>query len=108
MSGGRFNYLDSQLKSEIFGWADKPRNVFEDKEISQLIWDVFELIHAYDWYDSGDTSEKNYLEEKKKFKGKWLREDCDRCKLIVDEALSEVKAELYKTFGLYDVEEAQK
>ena len=107
MSGGRFNYIDSQLKSEIFGWADKPRNVFEDKEISQLIWDVFELIHAYDWYDSGDTSEKNYLEEKKKFKDKWLREDSDRCKTIVDEALAEVKAELYKTFGLYDVEEAQ-
>ena len=107
MSGGRFNYLDSQLKSEIFGWADKPRNVFEDKEISQLIWDVFELIHAYDWYDSGDTSEQGYLEEKKKFKDKWLREDSDRCKTIVDEALAEVKAELYKTFGLYDVEEAQ-
>lgn len=108
MSGGRFNYIDSQLKSEIYGWTDKPRNVFEDKEISQLIWDVFELIHAYDWYDSGDTSEKNYLEEKKKFKDKWLREDSDRCKTIVDEALAEVKAELYKTFGLYDVEEAQK
>ena len=107
MSGGRFNYLDSQLKSEIYGWTDKPINVFEDKEISQLIWDVFELIHAYDWYDSGDTSEKNYLEEKKKFKDKWLREDSDRCKLIVDEALAEVKAELYKTFGLYDVEEVQ-
>ena len=105
MSGGRFNYIDSQLKSEIFGWADKPRNVFEDKEISQLIWDVFELIHAYDWYDSGDTSEKNYLEEKKKFKDKWLREDRDRCKLIVDEALTEVKAELYKTFGLDDTED---
>ena len=104
MSGGRFNHIDSQLKSEIFGWADKPRNVFEDKEISQLIWDVFELIHAYDWYDSGDTSEKNYLEEKKKFKDKWLKEDRDRCKLIVDEALTEVKAELYKTFGLDDTE----
>lgn len=104
MSGGRFNHIDSQLKSEIFGWADKPRNVFEDKEISQLIWDVFELIHAYDWYDSGDTSEKNYLKEKKKFKDKWLREDSERCKLIVDEALTEVKAELYKTFGLDDTE----
>lgn len=107
MSGGRFDYLDSRLKSEIFGWADKPRNVFEDKEVSQLIWDVFELIHAYDWYKSDDTSEQDYLEEKKRFKDKWLREDSDRCKTIVDEALAEVKAELYKTFGLYDVEEAQ-
>jgi len=37
MSGGCFNYIDSQLKSEIFGWSDKPRNVFKDKEISQLV-----------------------------------------------------------------------
>lgn len=34
MSGGRFDYVDSRCKSEIFGWADKPTNVFEDKEIS--------------------------------------------------------------------------
>ena len=29
MSGGYFNYIDSQFKSELFGWTDKPGNVLE-------------------------------------------------------------------------------
>lgn len=37
MSGGRFNYMDSTLKNEIFGWTDRPTNVFEDREISELL-----------------------------------------------------------------------
>ena len=49
MSGGRFNYMDSTIKNEIFGWTNKPINVFEDREISELVWDVFDLIHSYDW-----------------------------------------------------------
>lgn len=45
MSGGRFDYKDSSLKGEIYGWTDKPSNVFEDREISELVWDVLDLIH---------------------------------------------------------------
>lgn len=100
MSGGHFNYIDSQLKSEIFGWSDKPRNVFEDKEISELVWDVLDLIHEYDWYKSDDTCEEDYLETKKIFKDKWLKNDTERCKRIVDEAIAECKDELYKTYGI--------
>lgn len=29
MSGGYFNYTDSQFQSELFGWTDKPGNVLE-------------------------------------------------------------------------------
>ena len=49
MSGGHFEYLDSRLKEEIFGWTDKPENVFEDREISELVFDVLDLIHEFDW-----------------------------------------------------------
>ena len=101
MSGGRFDYKDSNLKYEIFGWCDKPSNVFEDKEISELVWDILELIHDFDWYDSGDTSEEKYLKAKKKFKDKWLTGDREvRIKEIVDETIEDAKAELYKTFGI--------
>lgn len=72
MSGGRFNYIDSRLKDEIFGWTDEPHDVFEDMEISNLVWDVCDLIHAYDWYASGDTCEETYLQKKQEFKNKWL------------------------------------
>lgn len=68
MSGGRFSYLNSSLKSEIFGWTDKPRNVFEDKEISELVWDILDLIHEFDCYASGDTGEESYLACKAEFK----------------------------------------
>ena len=48
MSGGHFNYADGNLKSEMFGWVDKPYDVMEDAEISELVWDLLDLIHKYD------------------------------------------------------------
>ena len=101
ISGGRFDYIDSRCKEEIFGyWTDKPRNVFEDKEISELIWDVFDLIHDYDWYASGDTGEETYLRAKAAFKRKWLKHDEKRVQMIIDNAIDEVRQELYKTYGV--------
>ena len=97
MSGGRFCYVDSQLKSEIFGWADKPRNVFEDREISELVWDVLDLIHEYDWYESGDTGKDDYLKVKRKFKNKWFGDSSKRQKKIIDEAIADLKKELAET-----------
>ena len=82
MSGGHFEYLDSRLKEEIFGWTDKPTNVLEDRELSELVWDVLDLIHEFDWYYSGDT-------------GKGVR-----IKHTIDTALDEVRAELYETYGI--------
>ena len=107
MSGGHFNYIDSQLKSEIFGYfTEKPGNVFEDREISELVWDVLELIHEFDWYASGDSCKKTYLEKKAEFKKKWLDNRGVRVRRIVDDALAEVKAELYKTYGIEEVSES--
>ena len=102
MSGGRFNYTDSTLKSEIFGWTDIPRNVFEDREISELVWDVLGLIHDYDWYASGDTCEETYLKAKAEFKKKWFSNRGVRIRRIVDDAIEECKNELYETFSLED------
>lgn len=104
MSGGRFNYMDGTLKGEIFGWTDKPRNVFEDREISELVWDVLDLIHEYDWYASGDTGKEDYLKAKADFKKKWFSNSGVRVRRIVDEALKQCKDELYETFSLEDEE----
>ena len=99
MSGGRFDYVDMRLKDEIFGYMDEPANVFEDREISELVWDVLDLIHEYDWYASGDTCKENYLEAKDAFKKKWFSNRGVRVRRIVDEALKQCKDELYETFG---------
>jgi len=101
MSGGHFEYLDSQLKSEIFGWDDRPRNAFEDREISELVWDVLNLIHDYDWYRSGDTCKETWLKKKAEFKKKWFGGNRGvRVRRIVDTVLAEAKQELYETYGL--------
>lgn len=103
MSGGRFNYMDSSLKNEIFDWSDNPSNVFEDREISELVWDVLELIHEYDWYASGDTCKEDYLKAKANFKKKWLSNRGVRVRHIVDAALKQCHDELYETFNLKDM-----
>lgn len=100
MSGGRFDYLDMSLKDGIFGYGNTPRNVFEDREISELVWDVLDLIHDFDWYASGDTCKENYLKAKAEFKKKWLDNRGVRVRRIVDEALKQCKEELYETYGL--------
>lgn len=104
MSGGHFSYMDSSLKSEIYGWTDTPSNVFEDREISELVWDVLDLIHEYDWYVCGDTCKETYLKAKAKFKKKWFSNRGVRVRSIVDEALKQCKTELYETFGFDDTE----
>ena len=106
MSGGRFDYADEHAMNEIFGYCDSDDipNVFEDREISELIYDVFNLIHDYDWYACSDTSEEDYLRAKKKFKDKWLNgneiQRQLRFKRIVDNAIARTRAELYKTIGI--------
>lgn len=101
MSGGRFGYMDATVKTEIFGYNDKPKNVFEDIEISELIWDVFDLIHDFDWYKSGDTGEEDYLKSKIAFKAKWLNSSFDeRVKNTIDKSLDKTREELYKTYGI--------
>lgn len=98
MSGGCFDYRNDSLKNDIFGWGDKPTNVFEDREISELIWDIFNLIHAYDWYVSGDTCEDTYRKHISRFKRKWFSNRGERVREIIDTAVSELRNELYKTF----------
>jgi hypothetical protein len=98
MSGGHFEYKDSSLKNEMFGWADKPHNVLEDRELSELTWDLLEVIHEYDWYKSGDTGKETYLKAKDKFKKKWLSNRGINVRRIIDESVNELKLELYETF----------
>ena len=72
MIGGMFYGSDTTLKNILFRWSDEPINVFEDEVISELVWDVFDLIQSLDYYKSRDTSKDAYLEDKAAFKKKWL------------------------------------
>ena len=72
MSGGKFNYQDEVLRLELYENLDAPCNVFEDWEISELVWDVLDLIHYLDLYKSGDIDKVKYLEAISKFKEIWF------------------------------------
>lgn len=116
MSGGKFYGADTAARDTIFQYSNEPINVFEDREISELVWDVFDLIQSLDYYKSHDTSSETYLKEKAEFKKKWLGGNRDlRIRKIVDEAIEnlglelygavhdsieELKQGLYETFGL--------
>lgn len=107
MSGGLYNYLDSSLMNEIFGYEDIHKhvpNVFEDREISELTYDLLSLIHEYDWYKCGDTDKDKYLNAKSKFKKKWFSNRGVRVRKIVDDAIQELREELYETYGLEDID----
>lgn len=102
MSGGFFEYKDRTAVNTIFDYGDCA-NVFEDQEISELVWDVFQLIRDFDWYKSGDTCEEKYIEKKSAFKKKWFKSDRKvRLKGYVDDKLKEVKDELYRLMGVED------
>ena len=100
MSGGAFNYLDGQLRCEIFGYGDHWNNALEDLEISELTYDLLELLHEYDWYASGDTNKEKYLAAKEEFKQKWLKDPESRVKHIIDAGISRLRGELYETYGI--------
>lgn len=67
MSGGRFNYTNDCLSSEMFSYlspsrgqsefdlADQARriNPLKDRQVSELCWDLLCLIHSFDWMISG-------------------------------------------------------
>lgn len=86
MSGGYFDYHDLSLKNGILDHAAynnvENSNVFEDIEISELVIDMLDLIHVFDWYKSGDSCEEDYLNKKEAFKKKWLHCRRDKCKKL--------------------------
>lgn len=99
MSGGHFNYSDGMLRSEIFvSWGDRRAvndDPFGDIEISDLVWDVFDLIHALDYWKSGDFGEGSYREEITTFKDKWFGKGAHQKRLLkyIDEKFAQTRAE---------------
>lgn len=107
MSRGHFDYKDSSLQAEIFGWETETTeqamklNPLRDKEISGLVFDLLNLLHEFDWAICGDTNITKYHEEAKIFKDKWLNSEAkDRIRYVIDNSLKDLKEELYMSFEL--------
>lgn len=109
MSGGRFNYYDSSLMTELFpcSWSSENKrllreNPYEDQEISELMYDLLQLTHDLDWYLSCDTSEPTYLEAKRKFKEKWFGKGGRKKVLteLINQVFEEAKKDCLKMIGV--------
>ena len=115
MSGGYWSYRNDYLADEVFGYLypdygergfsqskqASRLNPMEDQEISEMLWDMFCLMHSFDWYRSGDCSEKTYRADVERFKRKWLgKPNKVRVQRVADRELERVKEEIYRTFGL--------
>ena len=93
MSGGSYNYIYSNLKTECDG-------TMYDAEMNDLITDLREVLHYLEWWQSDDTSEETYRETLSAFKKKWLNGDREqRLKGYIDEQISIVRSQLYSLIG---------
>ena len=117
MSGGYFCGHTDRLAEDLFafqyphygqnGFSEstlaRQQNPLEDKTISELTWDLLCVLHAFDYYKSGDIGEDAYREDVDYFKAKWCKPySKKRTKEIVDAEVAALRAELYHDFGLED------
>ena len=124
MSGGRWNYNQCNLGYDMFpgcdvcyGLGDDNKSKYnsytssvkqarrldpmEDKQMSEIVFDVLCLIYSADWYKSGDTGEDLYRSDVQFFKEKWLRQKPDQhVKAEIDKNIEEARKELYISFGV--------
>ena len=90
MSGGSRDYVYHRIKDDLAG-------KMYDAELDDLMYDIADLAHDVEWYDSGDICEETYRESVAKFKEKWFSTDrTDRLIGYVDTKIDEVKRDLYR------------
>ena len=93
MSGGSHNYIYSRLSQECEG-------EMHDAEMDDLIKDLCEVLHALEWWQSGDYSEDQYRNTLIEFKTKWFKGDrSSRLKSYIDDQLDAVRDQLYFLIG---------
>lgn len=81
----------------IFRRIDEASEMVEDKEISELLHDLSELLHDEEWYKSGDTERKTYLKSLRAFKKKWFNSDRnERLEKYIDEELDRIKENIHE------------
>lgn len=113
MSGGYFNYEDRTLKNRIFGYAcessrqARADNRLEDKVVSEIAYDIFNVLHAYDYYQEGDKTEEEYRKAVKKFKDKWFSKKFNEkyCRELVSEECEMLRKQLLSDLDVRPISE---
>lgn len=59
MSGGFFNYEETKLIE--FAEMIYQKKEIEEKQLSQILKDLANVLHEYDYYKSGDTDKAQFI-----------------------------------------------
>lgn len=116
MSGGYLSGAHERMADELFGWNKMicygergfqhskwagDKNPLQDREISEITWDLLCVLYSFDYYQSGDTSEEQYMADVRHFKDRWLKPGRKAtAKRLVDEECQRLRDELYKELGI--------
>lgn len=115
MSGGSLGYVGDYIGNLVFDYhvnvhykniteeaycrLARNLNPMEDRDVSELLYDMACLLHSCEWYKSGDICEESYKKGLQKFKNKWFkRTSKDRLKAYKDD-LKAYYEELVAEFG---------
>ena len=60
MSGGHFDYLDMRI-SDIIDILQ--RDNYNTKKMEKILKFIMNILHSYDWFISGDTSEGDFKKD---------------------------------------------
>ena len=91
MSGGSLNYIYHKLNNAA--------DYIDDAEICDLLKDLAEVLHDYEWYDSGDYSRSTYEETLAAFKEKWFKSSReDRLKVYIKDYLKNLEEKIDELF----------
>lgn len=85
---------DRYLKDAIHG------NALANPEITGLVYDLFCLLHSYDWAESGDTDIDAYQKDMAAFKKRCFKKTrTAQIKEMIDICTDNLKEDLYRAFG---------
>ena len=89
MSGG--GMTDHGYAGGLYRIKDWANNVkMENPVLADMMEDMYEVLHSYDYYLAGDYGEEKVEKVWKKFSDKWLSQDLEKLKPIVMERCVEI------------------
>jgi len=60
MSGGHFDYQDMRIDELI---DILKRDKYNTEKMEKILESVMNILHVYDWFQSGDTNESDFKKE---------------------------------------------
>lgn len=78
----------------IKDWANKVK--MENPVLANMMEDMYDVLHSYDYYLAGDYGEDDVEKAWKKFSDKWLSKDLEKLRPIVMKRCTEIIDSAFK------------